>query len=53
MFIDGGSITLYNVTVALNSSGVFQIGGTVNAYNPCSPTTDTPAPASVPTGADY
>ena len=28
-----GSVTLYNVTVAYNSSGVFQDGGTLTGYN--------------------
>ena len=33
MFVGGGSVTLYNLTLAYNQTGVLQAGGTVNAYN--------------------
>jgi hypothetical protein len=33
MYVSAGSITLYNATIAYNSSGVYQNAGTVNAYN--------------------
>ena len=33
MYVAQGSVNLYNATIALNQSGVYQVGGIVNAYN--------------------
>ncbi len=53
MYIGGGSITLYNATVALNSSGVFQSGGSVNLYNSLFADNGYSGSGTGPTGADY
>jgi hypothetical protein len=33
MYIAGGSVTSYNMTVALNLTGVYQVGGTADLFN--------------------
>ena len=59
VFIAGGTISLYNVTVALNSSGaadsggVFQTGGSLKAYNSLFADNGYGGSGAGPTGADY
>ena len=59
MYIWGGVITLYNVTVALNSSGVavgdgvFQVGGSLTSYNSLFANNGYAGSDAGPTGADY
>ena len=59
VYIAGGSISLYNATVALNSSGtpvgdgVFQVGGSVNVYNSLFANNGYTGSGTGPTGADY
>jgi hypothetical protein len=52
LYIGGGSLTLYNVTVALNQSGVYQVGGVVKGYNSLFGDNGYTG-SSGPSGADY
>ncbi len=58
MYIGGGSVTLYNATIAYNSQGVYQTGGVLNAYNTLDAdngyyASGTGSSQYGPTGADY
>jgi hypothetical protein len=53
MFVVDGNITLYNTTVAYNSSGVVQDGGNANLYNSLFADNGYSGSGAGPTGADY
>ena len=59
LYIAGGNISLYNATVALNTSGnplgegVYQFGGSVNGYNTLVAENGYSGSTYGPTGADY
>ncbi len=59
VYLGGGAMTLYNVTVALNSSGTdvgdgfFEVGGDLTAYNSLFANNGYSGAGTGPTGADF